>query len=222
MADPQQDDPAAAPDDAELGARIRTLRVERGRSLRALAEELGISPSALSQIERGKMRPSVTRLIQIMSLLEAPLAAAFGNGKQAGTQAQGNGQQAWLPESADGHRAWSSELSDEVVVTRSGDVATLTLGQGVRYRRLSPVPITGLEIYESTYPPGSSSTHDDEFLRHNGHEMGSVQSGTLTVDIGFDRYELGPGDAITFPSTTPHRISNHTAVPAVAVWVNLR
>lgn len=206
MADPQQD----APDDAELGARIRTLRVERGRSLRALAEELGISPSALSQIERGKMRPSVTRLIQIMSLLEAPLAAAFGDGTQAG------------PESADGHRTWSATLGDEVVVTRSGDVATLTLGQGVRYRRLSPVPIAGLEIYESTYPPGSSSTHDDEFLRHNGHELGSVQSGTLTVDIGFDRYELGPGDAITFPSTTPHRISNHTAVPAVAVWVNLR
>ncbi|WP_034273454.1 helix-turn-helix domain-containing protein [Haloechinothrix halophila] len=217
MAEPQQDDPAAPTDDTELGARIRTLRVERGRSLRALAEELGISPSALSQIERGKMRPSVTRLIQIMSLLDAPLAAAFGNG----TQAQGDGQQAG-PEAADRHRTWSSTMGDEVVVTRSGDVATLMLGQGVRYRRLSPVPITGLEIYESTYPPGSSSTHDDEYLRHDGHELGSVQSGTLTVDIGFDRYELGPGDAITFPSTTPHRISNHTAVPAVAVWVNLR
>lgn len=212
MAEPQRDT-TAPPDDTELGARIRALRIERGRSLRALAEELGISPSALSQIERGKMRPSVTRLIQIMSLLDAPLAAAFGNGAEA---------QRAEPESPDGHRPWSSTVGDEVVVTRSGDVATLTLGQGVRYRRLSPVPIAGLEIYESTYPPGSSSTHDDEFLRHDGHEMGSVQSGTLTVDIGFDRYDLGPGDAITFPSTTPHRISNHTAVPAVAVWVNLR
>lgn len=212
MAEPQRDTTTPS-DDTELGARIRALRIERGGSLRALAEELGISPSALSQIERGKMRPSVTRLIQIMSLLDAPLAAAFGDGAQG----QWDG-----PESPDGHRPWSSHVGDEVVVTRSGDVAELTLGQGVRYRRLSPVPITGLEIYESTYPPGSSSTHDDEFLRHNGHEMGSVQSGTLTVDIGFDRYELGPGDAITFPSTTPHRISNHTAVPAVAVWVNLR
>ncbi|WP_217898587.1 cupin domain-containing protein [Haloechinothrix alba] len=102
-----------------------------------------------------------------------------------------------------------------------GEAAVLTLGHGVRYRRLSPTTMPGFEVYESSYPPGSSSSQDGEFLRHSGHEMGSVLSGTLTVEIGFERYELEAGDAITFPSTTPHRIRNPGEAPAVAVWINM-
>ncbi|MFC4000653.1 cupin domain-containing protein [Prauserella oleivorans] len=196
--------PGAPPDDEELGARIRALRLERGMSLRALATALGISPSALSQMERGKMRPSVTRLFQIVSILQVPLAAAFGEDVPAPAAAE------------------PVEVKpDEVVLARSGDVPALSLGHGVEYRRLTPVPIPGVEIFESVYPPGSSSSQDAEYLRHSGHEMGSVLSGTLTLDIGFERYELGPGDSIRFPSTTPHRIRNTGDVPAVAVWVNL-
>ncbi|WP_199430329.1 helix-turn-helix domain-containing protein [Qaidamihabitans albus] len=192
--------PGAPPDDKELGARLRALRTERGMSLRALAGSLGISPSALSQMERGKMRPSVTRLFQIVSLLDVPLAAAFGEG-------------AAEPEPAAG--------ADEVVLARADELPTLSLGDGVRYRRLSPAPVPGVEIYESTYPPGSSSHQDGELLRHGGHELGSVQSGRLHLEIGFDHFELGPGDSIRFPSTTPHRIHNPGAEPAVAIWVNL-
>jgi mannose-6-phosphate isomerase-like protein (cupin superfamily) len=57
--------------------------------------------------------------------------------------------------------------------------------------------------------------------RHQGHEIGNVVSGVLTVDVGFDTYELHPGDSITYPSTTPHRISNQGAEDAVAIWLNL-
>ncbi|MBK1786786.1 helix-turn-helix domain-containing protein [Prauserella cavernicola] len=193
--------PGAPPDDEELGARIRALRTQRGMSLRALAGELGISPSALSQLERGKMRPSVTRLFQIVSILEVPLSAAFGEE---------------APEPVE-----QPLDADEVVVSRAGEVPAISLGHGVEYRRLTAVPIPGVEIYESTYPPGSSSSQDAEFLRHNGHELGSVLSGTLTVDLGFERHELGPGDSIRFPSAKPHRIRNTGDLPAVAVWVNL-
>ena len=31
-------------------------------------------------------------------------------------------------------------------------------------------------------------------------------SGRLGVQIGFDRYELGPGDSISFDSSSPHRL----------------
>jgi len=47
---------------AVLGARLRARREERGISLRTVARRVGISPSALSQIETGKMSPSVTTL----------------------------------------------------------------------------------------------------------------------------------------------------------------
>jgi len=97
----------------------------------------------------------------------------------------------------------------------------LELGQGVRYRRLTPETVPGMEIYEWTYPPGAKSTRDGEFLRHGGHELGSVLSGTLVVEVGDHSHERVPGDAIKFASATPHRIANNGAVPAVAIWLNL-
>ncbi|MPY79955.1 MAG: cupin domain-containing protein [Actinophytocola sp.] len=197
-----QDVPDHSDDGQDFGARIRALRRARGTSLRALAAEMGISPSALSQIERGTMRPSVTRLIQIVSLLNAPLSAVFEPGS---------------PETA----ARTADIGGDVVVTRGADIPVLGLGKGVRYRRLTPETVPGLELYECTYPPGAESTQDGEFLRHSGHEMGSVLSGTLVVEVGAESHELGPGDAIKFASATPHRIANHGAVPAVAIWVNL-
>lgn len=190
-------------DDAELGDRLRSLRTERGMSLRALAAELGLSPSALSQMERGALRPSVTRLFQILSVLDVSLSAAFGDNDTGS-----NGTSA-------------DDTGDAVVVTRAEDVPALPLGDGVTYRRLTPVPVPGAEVYETVYPPGAGSAHDAEYLCHTGHEMGTVTSGRLTVDLDGERYELGPGDGMRFPSTTPHRIRNDGAEPAVAVWITV-
>jgi mannose-6-phosphate isomerase-like protein (cupin superfamily) len=55
--------------------------------------------------------------------------------------------------------------------------------------------------------------------RPRGHEFGFVLSGTLRVIVGFDEFVLEPGDSITFPSTTPHRLSNDGPETVRAVWV---
>ena len=44
---------------AELGARVRELRRERGLTLKALGSLAGLSHPFLSQLERGLARPSV-------------------------------------------------------------------------------------------------------------------------------------------------------------------
>ncbi|MBB4933521.1 transcriptional regulator with XRE-family HTH domain [Lipingzhangella halophila] len=196
------DAPVARFDEQQFGERIRELRAERGLSLRSLAARLGISPSALSQIERGKMRPSVTRLYQIMTELDVPMTSVFGT------------QKAEAPSVAE-------PPSDRVAVTRGGEAATLVLDHGVRYRRLTPEAVPGMNFFESTYPPGSYSSQNAEYVRHSGHEVGNVVSGALVVDVGFETYELTAGDSIMFPSTTPHRISNRGDATAVAIWINL-
>jgi mannose-6-phosphate isomerase-like protein (cupin superfamily) len=76
-----------------------------------------------------------------------------------------------------------------------------------------------VEFIEATYPPGGASSPEDSFVRHNGHEFGYVLSGTLRVVVGFDEFVLRPGDAITFPSSTPHRLSNDGSEPVRAIWV---
>lgn len=57
------------------GQRVRALRRERGLSLRGLAERSGLSPSLLSQIERGQSNPSVATLQRIAGSLEVSIFA---------------------------------------------------------------------------------------------------------------------------------------------------
>ena len=70
-----------------IGARIRAQRSRRGMSLRALAREIGVSPSLISQIETDKSQPSVSTLYAISSALGVgveDLMTLAGDGHPAG------------------------------------------------------------------------------------------------------------------------------------------
>ena len=56
-------------------------------------------------------------------------------------------------------------------------------------------------------------------MRHGGKEYGYVTGGRLGVQIGFERYDLGPGDSISFDSSSPHRLWTIGDEPAEAIWV---
>src|SRR6266542_5120818 len=61
----------------DVGGRLRELREHRGDSLRALALRAGLTPSFISQIERGVAQPSVSTLFRIAAALEIPVAEIF-------------------------------------------------------------------------------------------------------------------------------------------------
>jgi transcriptional regulator with XRE-family HTH domain len=54
---------------AELGPRLRAIRVARGLGLREVARRVELSASSISQIETGKSRPSVRTLYALASEL---------------------------------------------------------------------------------------------------------------------------------------------------------
>src|SRR5438552_15252959 len=62
----------------EVGQELRAHREGRGLSLRELARRLSIAPSALSQIETGRSRPSVSTLYSIVTELGISLDELFG------------------------------------------------------------------------------------------------------------------------------------------------
>src|SRR5213082_2977265 len=62
----------AADHDDALGQGIRAERLRQGMTLAQLAELTGLSPSALSQIERGVTDPSIGSLRRIASALQVP------------------------------------------------------------------------------------------------------------------------------------------------------
>ena len=91
-------------------------------------------------------------------------------------------------------------------VERTGKRAFLELESGVRWERLTPHSLPGMEFLHVRYEPGASSTAHGKHTRHEGIEFGYVTTGTLHVTVGFDEMVLETGDSIMFDAATPHRL----------------
>ena len=61
-----------------IGARLRDARMQRGLSLRGVANALGVSASLVSQVETGKTQPSVSTLYAIANHLGVSLDELLG------------------------------------------------------------------------------------------------------------------------------------------------
>lgn len=59
---------------ARIGAELRGLRVDAGLTLRLVARNAGVSPSHLSEIERGRAEASTTALVSVADVLGADLS----------------------------------------------------------------------------------------------------------------------------------------------------
>ena len=63
---------------AEVGPRLRRLRVRRGVTLTALAAQTGISKSTLSRLETGQRKPSLELLLPLAAAHHLPLDELVG------------------------------------------------------------------------------------------------------------------------------------------------
>jgi quercetin dioxygenase-like cupin family protein/DNA-binding XRE family transcriptional regulator len=230
----------------DLGTRLRAERLRQGMSLREMARRLGISPSALSQIETGKAQPSVSKLFDIVNLLNTSLDGLLAGrqpspvdrggvngadgvegvgggpgGPGAGGLGQGAAAAGTQPGGGQVVASRAPETEGFMSVQRSGEHEVLELESGVQWRRLTAGSLPGVEFLHVTYEPGACSSGEGAFMRHAGQEFGYLVSGRLLVEVGFDAYELSEGDSISFPATTPHRLSNHAAEPAYVIWLVL-
>ncbi|HTX26443.1 MAG TPA: XRE family transcriptional regulator [Streptosporangiaceae bacterium] len=208
-----------------LGPRLRLAREERQLSVRELARRIGCSASLISQIERGVSVPSVGVLYCMATELGSSLDyLLFG-----ADQAQRADQQpaAAIPGEAapeggptvarDGPRAPVPHPPG--IVQRGDGRKIIDLASGVRWERLTPGTEVMTDFLEVVYSPGGHSTDERRPLRHDGREYGLIISGTLQANVGFESYELGPGDSIAFDSSTPHEYLNKTGEPVRAIWV---
>jgi transcriptional regulator with XRE-family HTH domain len=70
-----------------LGARVRSLRTERGWTLKQLGREAGLSHPFLSQLERGLARPSVGSVERISRALGVPVGLLWSAPARGGRTA---------------------------------------------------------------------------------------------------------------------------------------
>jgi transcriptional regulator with XRE-family HTH domain len=192
-----------------LGPRLRLVRASRRLSVRELARRVGCSASLISQIERGVSVPSVGVLYSLATELGSSLDyLLFGSG--AGPDA--DAAPAAMPD-------LKAAAPPAAIVQRGCDRRIIDLASGVRWERLTPQSEAMTDFLEVIYSPGGHSTDERRPLRHDGREYGLVISGTLTANVGFESYELGPRDSIAFDSSTPHEYLNKTGDVVRAIWV---
>jgi len=191
---------------ADLGARLREERDRQGLSLRKLASRLQISPSALSQIETGRSRPSVSTLYAIVSELGISFDELFAVSPEHGS--------ARAPA-----RHPRIKSGEQQIVQRAEDRPVIALESGVRWERLNPTGERDVDFLEVEYDVGGASSRGGTFVHHAGREYGLVTSGMLKVTVGYEEYELRPGDSICFDSAVPHRLETIGDEPVRAIWL---
>src|SRR5438093_122336 len=172
---------AAASDLPSVGQRVREERLRRGVSLRALAGEVGVSASLVSQIETGKSQPSVSTLYAITSALGIAVEYVFaargvdpaaGPGPPSRSDGEpdhraGGAPGGRAPDGAGASPAVGTSLLDVLgsarghrvgPLVRPAERQVLPLDSGVTWERLGHLPDTHVDFLLITYEPGGSSS----------------------------------------------------------------
>jgi mannose-6-phosphate isomerase-like protein (cupin superfamily) len=208
-----------------IGPAVRAAREARGVSLRALARQIGVSPSFVSQLERNKANASVGTLYALVDALGLSLDQLMATEAAAHPQLVGPAAAGpttltdHFPEPGPGvHVSRLAPVGNPV--QRSDSRARIGF-PGVIWERLTQAPDALVDFLHVRYEPGSSSCAPDDMMRHGGREYGYVLSGRIAVQIGFESYELSVGDAVTFDSMSPHRLSNPYDEACEGLWLVL-
>lgn len=183
-----------------IGDRLREERVKAGISQRELARRLGLSASLISQLESGLSKPSVGTLYAIVTELGLSLDRVIRG------------------EDFDGGQDQVQSTDTKSPLVHPGERQVIDLASGVRWEELTAETEDGVDFLHAIYEVGGASTPDESLMRHHGREYGYIISGQLGLQIGFQRYELNPGDSIAFDSTEPHRLYNRGDEPVHAIW----
>lgn len=193
-----RDDGAPVLPSPPIGERLRERRTQHGLAMRQLAELAGVSASLISDVERGRVEPSISVLKRLAGALDTTLMYFFSETTPDDELVVRAGERRTL-----GGREWSKNL------TNSG---------GVHFELASPEGTEMIEAVYGRYEVGASM--GDEPVTHEGEEWGMVLTGRLKVWVGSETYLLNAGDSIAFPSTVPHRMANAADEVTEYIWID--
>ena len=193
-APPPAHDPAE--EGIKLGRRIRALRLAAGLTLSELARTTGVSIGTLSQLERGRVSPTVRTLFSVGNALGvAP---------------------AWL---IDPRPPVADDGTGRFIVRANQRARFLDSG-GVRKDIASPPASERLKGFFMVIEPGCGSGAQP--YTHEGEEIGFILAGTLELQVDGINHTLNEGDCFAFSSRRPHQFANVGPRPASVFWVNAK
>jgi transcriptional regulator with XRE-family HTH domain len=175
-----------------MGQRIRRLREQTGKTLRAQAREIGIAPSSLSALENGQGGVSLKRLQLVAEHFGLHIPELLGE-PASGSQADGV----------------------EIIRNCAATVPGVRRGSGVLYQLLGSGRDHTIQPYLLSFEPGGG--YDRDMIGHPGEEIAYVLHGQVELLIESECHELSQGDLIRFRTDRPHAFRNASTVGVAAV-----
>jgi transcriptional regulator with XRE-family HTH domain len=169
-----------------VGEKVKTLREQKGLSLKDLADLTGFSTALLSQMENHLVSPSLGTLIKLAKALEVKVGDFLG-------ETEG---EPFAIVRKDERKTVSRFASKEGVKYGYFYEA---LGFEKKNRHMEPFIVT---LEPATVKTSKTSVHD-------GEEFIFVLEGAMEVILGSHTDVLYPGDSIYYDSNIPHRVQCH-------------
>ncbi len=178
-----------------VGERLKALRLERGLQQRQLAEKASLTPSMISQIESGRLTPSLHTLGKLAGALGLPIAS--------------------LLEAKPDGRIHLSRKGDYPVVSFDGTTEKwYVLGAGLFQGKIRAVVSTiaakgrGVKTEKVIIEPGQM-------------KLFYVVEGKVGLHYNGDRHVLEAGESAVLDGGVPHGWENLGTKQAKALWVIL-
>jgi transcriptional regulator with XRE-family HTH domain len=180
-----------------IGERIKHLRLKKSMGLVELGRHTGLSASFLSQLETGRVVPTLRNLARIAMVFAKDLNYFFEPEPQTLFRIHRGKDRVRLPQSGAQDPAYYFE----------------SLGYMVPDRQLDP--------YFAEFLPAKPG-REPRAHQHFGCEFLYLLSGSLKLRHGATIHAIAPGDAVYFDASTIHSYECSGATPATALIVTLQ
>jgi transcriptional regulator with XRE-family HTH domain len=179
----------------DLGNKLRQLRVRRKIALIDLGRYTGLSASMLSQLENGKLIPTLPTLTRIAMVFDVGLEFFFSDKKP----------KRLFSIVRAGQRTPSPDAPENPIPGHYFELLTYAATD------------RALAAYMAEFP--KLENHNAKQHSHEGSEFVHVLGGDLSIFYQNEQHVLHAGDSLYFDSSETHSYQGHSEVPTKAIVV---
>ncbi|MCG7320268.1 MULTISPECIES: helix-turn-helix domain-containing protein [Brevibacillus] len=172
-----------------VARKITEFRKRKGLTSKELAKLADITPSMLSQIEKGIANPSLQTLKLISAALNIPLFNFF------------------LEDTNTEELVVRANQRKKISFPESGDVS---------YELLSPSLNGALELALMNLLPQTASSKEP--IEHKGEEVAFVIEGVVNLYLNNEMLTLNKGDSVKIPSYGKHKWENVSSENVIVIF----
>jgi transcriptional regulator with XRE-family HTH domain len=184
-------------EEKRIGERIKRLRLKKSMGLVELGKHSGLSASFLSQLETGRVVPTLRNLARIALVFSKDLSYFFDTDPSA--------------------RFRIHRRKDRVRLPQTGVEPPATFIESLG----TMAPDREMDPYFAEFQPLTKEMEPKAHM-HAGSEFLYVLEGELELRHGDQACTLEAGDAVYFDSSTPHSYQCAGKKPAGAIIVTMR